>query len=884
MKQKTPIIICLYNNIISGVTSWAFKLKDAFKNHPDYEILLLNYVGHNGFQEIYDYNANNLDDIKAIFESVSPAIVVPNYIWQIYGEIQVPGIQYLGFCHSDTNEEYYYPLSDNEQHISQFIAVSPTCDENLKKILPNRASDITMLPYGVSIPHSLKRTYQTSPVRLIYGGRIIQEQKRVFDFIPLIQNLLKNNTDFVFNIVGEGPDCEELKARINAEVPTDRVSFWGRREPEEMAQIWRDHDVFIQVSDFEGTSVSMLEAMAQGAIPVVTAASSGVSSVLAHGENGLISPIGDMKALAFSISYLAQQQERIEKISKSVQTNSLRYSQDNYVQRFTSILDQIQANQSTKTKKENSSLGNQYLLCTAPHTGGAFVCKLLNQTNLAGYPQEYFNESDLLDWFKKFGADNFHGFAESLLRNQSTKNNVFGAMLTQEQAQKFLDSVNSNLGPNKDSFSNLQDALEEFFPNIKYIWLTRRNKVRQAIEYLISLQTEEYDSGQSINYDRLKLAKYDFTSINFLVRSLILKDVFWEDFFKKNNIEPLILDFEDLQNSTQKKLDDLLSFISNSQSFSDLSVDIFPEIDPAFKELVNDWFTMYIKENQKIETQWWKRLHTRKINESQPTQKQARVFNQDELEKILVSQEIPTGTVEPDDMRFIWDQIFNEKPNVYLELGVASGLSTAMTLEAMEFTNPKSTVIGIDLSERLYYDNRHQTGYLVEKLKKNIECNYELHLNKWAADIEDILEGRTVDCAFIDANHSHPWATLDTILLLPFLRQGGLLIYHDISLYLNPDWSTEIGPHNVFEYINDEKINQPLGVSRNIGAIRFNRHYTTYETDFVNILNREWTLGYQLDPELVEVIKAQLKKHYSAQFIKKFESIVEQQNKVRQSV
>ena len=41
-----------------------------------------------------------------------------------------------------------------------------------------------------------------------------------------------------------------------------------------------------------------------------------------------------------------------------------------------------------------------------------------------------------------------------------------------------------------------------------------------------------------------------------------------------------------------------------------------------------------------------------------------------------------------------------------------------------------------------------------------------------------------VDLAFIDANHKHPWTAIDFLLLLPLIREGGVVVLHDMDKLL----------------------------------------------------------------------------------------------------
>jgi hypothetical protein len=119
------------------------------------------------------------------------------------------------------------------------------------------------------------------------------------------------------------------------------VRFHARVPYSQMAGIWSSHDVFVQTSDFEGTSVSMLEAMAYGAVPMVTAASSGIDGVICHGKNGCVVPVGDMAALAREIAGIAADRDRLAAMGAAARQTAQGYSLDLYGACFSNVLDRV---------------------------------------------------------------------------------------------------------------------------------------------------------------------------------------------------------------------------------------------------------------------------------------------------------------------------------------------------------------------------------------------------------------------------------------------------------------------------------------------------------------------------------------------------------------
>ncbi len=335
---RIPVILAGVK-CLSGVTTWAERLRTELADHPRFDVKLL-HIGPEQPPE-YDLFAANVDEARVIVRKLAPAILVPNYVWELYLTDLDADISCLGMCHSHSLEEYYLPLTWYESRISHFIAVSPECAKQLADRLPFRAQDITMLPYGVRVPQELTREYKTDPLRLIYAGRLTQSQKRVGDFVRLVEHLQQARVAFTFDVVGDGEELQALEHAMRQWFPEARVRFFGRLPHQEVDRMWPDYDVFVQTSEFEGVSVSMLDAMAQGVVPVVTAASSGVAGIIEHEKNGFVVPVGNMPAMARAIARLAGDRSLLAATGQSAHRTSRAYSMDAHCETFTRVLDHV---------------------------------------------------------------------------------------------------------------------------------------------------------------------------------------------------------------------------------------------------------------------------------------------------------------------------------------------------------------------------------------------------------------------------------------------------------------------------------------------------------------------------------------------------------------
>ncbi len=133
-------------------------------------------------------------------------------------------------------------------------------------------------------------------------------------------------------IAGDGPSRESLEALTISLGLRDSVTFLG--EVRDTAELYRSFDVFALSSVSEGTSMSLLEAMASG-VPVVATAVGGTPALVQNGELGALVESGDVRAMAEAISDLAVSPARHRDIAARARAYTvMHYSEDAMLERY----------------------------------------------------------------------------------------------------------------------------------------------------------------------------------------------------------------------------------------------------------------------------------------------------------------------------------------------------------------------------------------------------------------------------------------------------------------------------------------------------------------------------------------------------------------------
>lgn len=183
---------------------------------------------------------------------------------------------------------------------------------------------------------------------------------------------------------------------------------------------------------------------------------------------------------------------------------------------------------------DNSQEMSGYAICTTARSGGNYLCQLLTSTDALGRPQEYFNvagwrQNGIADY-----PDNSDAQVAWILRHGATSNGIYGLKIVPYQFDE------------KRAF-----PWPERLPNLKFVYLWRRDVLAQAVSLSRAVQTGQWHASQLARTS----ARFDRAGIAYWLRKTVQDDARWRSFFARNGIVPLSVIYEAMADAPQSAVD-----------------------------------------------------------------------------------------------------------------------------------------------------------------------------------------------------------------------------------------------------------------------------------------------------------------------------------------
>lgn len=237
------------------------------------------YIDMSDFM-IKEFETAFIKQITAAVEELNPDIIVCHHLFLLTALVRkhFPEKQVVGICHGTClrqtiNCEHLRKIVQPEiKKLDHIFALHSEQAENIHEIDNISEEKISIIGsgYNDSLFNKEGRTeYKPGkPVRVCYAGKM-SKAKGVPELLNVLKRLEKDPTvhSFQATLVGGCTD-HEVQAQLDS---LDAPFCWlGQIPQKELAVVYKNNDIFVLPSFFEGLNLATIEAMASGLIPICT--------------------------------------------------------------------------------------------------------------------------------------------------------------------------------------------------------------------------------------------------------------------------------------------------------------------------------------------------------------------------------------------------------------------------------------------------------------------------------------------------------------------------------------------------------------------------------------------------------------------------------------
>lgn len=341
--QEDTVIVDMYEGIGWGGTElWAANLAYGLQKAGK-RAILLGGIEQPALEERYESLTKRISEHKTImrmvgiFEANLPCVFINNFagcafMAAIIVKRKYPNLlKVISVIHND-NKSLFDAHMLLENYIDKIFCVSNQILIHMQKLYKFDRNKYYFKEQPIEIETGWNRDWNvTCPLRIGYAARLVKQQKRADLLVDLIACLEQRKIDYVFQIAGEGECAAIISEYVETNRIENKVQLLGRLPKEKMNQFWSQQDVFVNVSEYEGTSLSMLEAMSFGCVPIVTDVS-GAREFIEEGRNGYICSLGDIAGISVCIKEMATDRAKLKRFGMICQkTIQERCNPDMYI-------------------------------------------------------------------------------------------------------------------------------------------------------------------------------------------------------------------------------------------------------------------------------------------------------------------------------------------------------------------------------------------------------------------------------------------------------------------------------------------------------------------------------------------------------------------------
>lgn len=240
--------------------------------------------------------------VKNAIEEFKPDLILSHHLWlstSFLTEI-AKDIKIIGICHGtdlrqiEKSTRYKARVINACQRLDKVFALNNQQKEKISSVYGIKSDKIVVVGGGYNKDifyfkdeKNVEKEKKTKDIRIIYAGKL-SYSKGLMSLLR-VMDMIKDKYNIKLFLAGTGSGLEEVAIKEYGREIGESVVFLGSLKQSDLGKSFRDSDIFVLPSFYEGLPLVVIESLASG-LSVVTTNIPGLKSYLGEeiNESGII--------------------------------------------------------------------------------------------------------------------------------------------------------------------------------------------------------------------------------------------------------------------------------------------------------------------------------------------------------------------------------------------------------------------------------------------------------------------------------------------------------------------------------------------------------------------------------------------------------------------
>lgn len=236
----------------------------------------------------------------------------------------------IAWIHNDPDRHgFTYEIAkDKFKDFDTIVNVSQGCKDRFDEIIPDYKHKSKLVYNTFNFQEIIDKSTEFNPykdvaddlVKFVTVGRITNEQKRIDRILKVCKKLSdKGIYNYIWYIVGDGPDAVKLKEMVKELNLSDKIIFLGKQS--NPFPFIKYADCLIMTSEYEAFPMTPNESIIVGT-PVITTNHISAKEIICDGQNGFIVE-NNHKGILEKIEFILKNPEILKDLNLYIKNNEI---------------------------------------------------------------------------------------------------------------------------------------------------------------------------------------------------------------------------------------------------------------------------------------------------------------------------------------------------------------------------------------------------------------------------------------------------------------------------------------------------------------------------------------------------------------------------------